>query len=125
MQTILAWISDNSEEADVKLIQYQEPPLSKEKLDAVRLDSIYRIVRSRPRLCMKDAHEESRSTVTQSWIPDRESSLVQTPQPNETRMGSIELKEKKHIDFLVWTQTIPGLLGAFFIIYMWIRMFSF
>ena len=50
MPCILAWIGNDMNETDANLIQYYEPPLPKEKLDAIRLDAIYRIVLSRPPL---------------------------------------------------------------------------
>mmetsp|Transcript_19372 Transcript_19372/g.34017 ORF Transcript_19372/g.34017 Transcript_19372/m.34017 type:complete len:86 (-) Transcript_19372:173-430(-) len=51
MNRILAWIGDDSNETNANLIQYHHPRLPKARIDTIRLDSIYRIIRSRPSLC--------------------------------------------------------------------------
>jgi len=51
MPHILAWLGNDSNETDSNLILYIDPPLPKTKVDIIRLDSMYRIVRSRPSLC--------------------------------------------------------------------------
>ena len=51
MPHILAWLGNDSNETDADLIQYHDPPFPKTKVDTIRLDSMYRIVRSRPSLC--------------------------------------------------------------------------
>ena len=54
MPRILAWIGNDSNETDVNLIQHYGHPLPKARIDAIRLDSIYRIIRSRPEFCKAD-----------------------------------------------------------------------
>eukprot|EP00579_Thalassiosira_antarctica_P014114 CAMPEP_0201948784 /NCGR_PEP_ID=MMETSP0903-20130614/55637_1 /ASSEMBLY_ACC=CAM_ASM_000552 /TAXON_ID=420261 /ORGANISM="Thalassiosira antarctica, Strain CCMP982" /LENGTH=568 /DNA_ID=CAMNT_0048491979 /DNA_START=72 /DNA_END=1779 /DNA_ORIENTATION=+ len=51
MPRILAWIGDDSNETNANLIQSHDPPLPKARVDMIRFDSIYRILRSRPNLC--------------------------------------------------------------------------
>jgi len=46
MTRILAWIGNDSNETNANLIQYNNPPLPEAEIDAVRLDSVYRILRS-------------------------------------------------------------------------------
>ena len=41
----------------MNFIQYHDPPLPKARIDTIRLDSIYRIIRSRPELCKADDHD--------------------------------------------------------------------
>jgi len=48
MPHVLACFADDSE---VDSIQYHDPPLPKTKIDAMRLDSVFRIVQTRPDLC--------------------------------------------------------------------------
>ena len=51
MPRLLAWLGgDDSNENNTNLIQYHDPPLQKAKCDTIRLDSVYRILRSRPDL---------------------------------------------------------------------------
>ena len=49
MPEVLSCFMDDSTNAN--LIQYHDPPLPKSRLDTIRLDSVYRIVKSRPVLC--------------------------------------------------------------------------
>eukprot|EP00579_Thalassiosira_antarctica_P010278 CAMPEP_0201915308 /NCGR_PEP_ID=MMETSP0903-20130614/5252_1 /ASSEMBLY_ACC=CAM_ASM_000552 /TAXON_ID=420261 /ORGANISM="Thalassiosira antarctica, Strain CCMP982" /LENGTH=130 /DNA_ID=CAMNT_0048450881 /DNA_START=108 /DNA_END=500 /DNA_ORIENTATION=+ len=51
MHRILAWIGDDSNQTNADLIQYHDPHLPKARINTIRLDSIYRIIRSRPNLC--------------------------------------------------------------------------
>mmetsp|Transcript_25195 Transcript_25195/g.46395 ORF Transcript_25195/g.46395 Transcript_25195/m.46395 type:complete len:444 (-) Transcript_25195:190-1521(-) len=51
MHRILVWIGDDSNQTNANLIQYHHPRLPKARIDTIRLDSIYRIIRSRPSLC--------------------------------------------------------------------------
>ena len=71
MPCILAWIGNDTKETDANLIQYYEPPLPKEKLDATRLDAIYRIVQSRPPLwhCNTGYYLLSNRGVSQHHVP--------------------------------------------------------
>lgn len=48
MLCYLVWLGDDADETNANLIQYHDPPLSKAKLDTIRLDSTYRILRSQP-----------------------------------------------------------------------------
>ena len=57
MSRIQAWIRNESNETNVNFIQYHDPPLPKARIDTIRLDSIYRIIRSRPELCKADDHD--------------------------------------------------------------------
>ena len=60
MHRIIAWIGDCSNESDANLIQYHMPPLPKGTVAAVRLDAIYRIVQSRPDLCIINKGDATR-----------------------------------------------------------------
>jgi hypothetical protein len=51
MPLILALIAKWPDEMYTHLTQYHHPRLLAERIDAARLDSIYRIVRIRPGLC--------------------------------------------------------------------------
>ena len=59
MSRIQAWIRNESNQTNVNLIQYHDPPLPKARIDTIRLDSIYRILRSRPELCKANDLEMS------------------------------------------------------------------
>lgn len=45
---VLSWFGYEKNESNAKLIQYHEPPLPEKELGRIRLDSIYRILRSMP-----------------------------------------------------------------------------
>mmetsp|Transcript_3627 Transcript_3627/g.6813 ORF Transcript_3627/g.6813 Transcript_3627/m.6813 type:complete len:454 (+) Transcript_3627:76-1437(+) len=49
---VLAWIGNCLNEDNNNIIQYHEPPLSKAAVDTIRLNAMYRIITSRPELCM-------------------------------------------------------------------------
>ena len=53
MPSILAWFGNDSNATNTNLIQHHKRTLPKAKIDTIRLDSIYRILRSRPELCHK------------------------------------------------------------------------
>ena len=48
---IISWFVDDFHEQNVNLIQYNDPPIQSDKVDATRFDSVFRIVKSRPDLC--------------------------------------------------------------------------
>lgn len=52
---VLSWFGDINEPS-AALVQYHEPPLSKEKTNCTSLDSVYRIVKSRPEMFMTKNH---------------------------------------------------------------------
>ena len=47
MPRVIAWMGDDTSPTTANLIQYHKPPLHKARIDVVRLDSIYRIIRRR------------------------------------------------------------------------------
>ena len=51
MPRVLAWFGDDSNETNANLIQYHDPLLLQDEINVIRLDSIYRILRSNPNLC--------------------------------------------------------------------------
>ena len=51
LPNIISWFVDDFHEHNVNLIQYHNPPLPSDKVDAARFDSVFRIVKSRPDLC--------------------------------------------------------------------------
>ena len=63
MPRILSWFGDDSNETNANLIQYHDPPLPKAKIGGIRLDSFYRILRSRPELCTNEKVHEDKDTV--------------------------------------------------------------
>ena len=51
MPPILAWIGNGTDDTDAHTMQYHNPPLPMTRFNAIRVDSLYRILRSRPELC--------------------------------------------------------------------------
>ena len=51
MPPILAWIGNGTDDTDAHTMQFHDPPLSMARFNAIRIDSLYRILRSRPELC--------------------------------------------------------------------------
>ena len=51
MPFVLGLIRNESDGTGAHLVQYHNPPLPMERFNTLRIDSVYRILRSRPELC--------------------------------------------------------------------------
>ena len=63
MPRILAWIGVDSNETNANLIQYHEPALSPDRMKAIRLGAIYRILQRRPALLPRASSSEDAGRV--------------------------------------------------------------